>query len=249
MKKVQDLFSRFKDAGWFQPITEKKAFIIGAGGIGSWTAFSLSRTNIGRIAVIDYDTIEYHNIGGQFFKPSQIENKKVNALQKNILEFSNITIDVIETRYDATSISGFEVLKTFDFAILAVDNIETRKGIANILNNKYDEIIENNPNLCIIDPRLEADFFQIYTIIPALDKDKNILSYYMENAFNIDNTAKEMCTFKQTTYMAMHIAARITGIILAIVSNNSFAENTIPIPYYEQFYFLTQKQNVSFYGK
>ena len=85
------LRSRFSDAPWMKNIQEHIVVIGGAGGIGSWLTLLLSRMG-SEIVVYDFDKIEEHNIGGQWFKKEDIGNTKVNALRNNIRNFSNIDI-------------------------------------------------------------------------------------------------------------------------------------------------------------
>ena len=47
---VMDNHSRFSSADWFDVIAHKNVLLGGAGGIGSWTALLLARTNVGSIS-------------------------------------------------------------------------------------------------------------------------------------------------------------------------------------------------------
>ena len=72
---MNEHYNRFKEAPWFLSVPEEEKAVIhystinigGAGGIGSWTALFLSRAGF-YTYVQDFDTIETHNIGGQFFR-------------------------------------------------------------------------------------------------------------------------------------------------------------------------------------
>ncbi len=75
-------FNRFKDAPWF-PKEDVHTVVGGAGGIGSWLTLLLSRAGFKPI-VFDFDTLEEHNLGGQFFSKRQIGKTKVEALEENV---------------------------------------------------------------------------------------------------------------------------------------------------------------------
>ena len=64
-ERINHLKKYYPDAAILQPV------VIGAGGIGSWLSILLSRIGV-QPMIIDYDTIENHNLGGQLFKESQI---------------------------------------------------------------------------------------------------------------------------------------------------------------------------------
>jgi len=56
--------------------------VIGAGGIGSWAVLALAKMGCPNITVIDFDTVEDHNVATQFYKESQIKMFKVDALEE-----------------------------------------------------------------------------------------------------------------------------------------------------------------------
>jgi tRNA A37 threonylcarbamoyladenosine dehydratase len=71
----ENIKTRFKDAPWFLTETEKLStpsiLIGGAGGIGSWTTLFLTRAGY-PVCVVDFDTLEDVNLGGQFFLKEDI---------------------------------------------------------------------------------------------------------------------------------------------------------------------------------
>ena len=75
------------------------------------------------MTVIDFDTVENHNVASQFYKTSQIGLPKVEALAQNVLEFTAVEITAINGRYAP------EYTKIADIVILAVDNMEVRRNI------------------------------------------------------------------------------------------------------------------------
>ena len=117
------LRSRFSDAPWMKNIQEQIVVIGGTGGIGSWLTLLLSRMGP-EIVVYDFDKIEEHNIGGQWFKKGDIGSTKVNALRNNIRDFSNIDISAMnEKATDETLVSAY--------CFSAFDNMKARKDLFN----------------------------------------------------------------------------------------------------------------------
>lgn len=60
------------------------AGIAGVGGIGSNVAASLVRAGIGRLVIVDYDSVELSNLNRQFYFQDQIGYPKVEALSHNL---------------------------------------------------------------------------------------------------------------------------------------------------------------------
>ena len=65
-------FSRGMDL--FDPVAHgaKKILIVGAGGIGSTTAYTLAKMGCSNITVVDFDEVEIHNCSSQFYSAKQI---------------------------------------------------------------------------------------------------------------------------------------------------------------------------------
>ena len=49
----------------FASIQKKHVMIFGIGGVGSFTAESLARCGVGKLTLVDFDTIAVHNINRQ----------------------------------------------------------------------------------------------------------------------------------------------------------------------------------------
>lgn len=58
--------------------------IAGAGGLGSNIATSLARAGVGRLVIVDFDSIEESNLNRQYYFRDQIDMIKVEALKENI---------------------------------------------------------------------------------------------------------------------------------------------------------------------
>lgn len=192
-KIVLTKYSRFKDAPWFGD--GEHVLIGGAGGIGSWLALFLSRAGFKPI-VYDFDVIEEHNMGGQFFRKKNIGKTKTFALSELIGEFCDSSIDNINEAYGEDSMVN-------EYTFSAFDNNAARK----IMFNKWRMEYEGNPNAIFIDARLLFEQLTIF-VIPGTDYDR-IEEYLSKNLPDDSTIANEPCSQKQTTHTAAHIAAQM----------------------------------------
>lgn len=112
--------NRFKGAAWF-PQHDEMVVIGGAGGIGSWLTFFLSRAGF-KPLVYDDDSVEEHNLGGQLFRQKDIGSLKVTAVYNIINEFVGEQINIQSIRVDVDS-------PTHLFMFSAFDNMEARKAM------------------------------------------------------------------------------------------------------------------------
>jgi len=100
-----------------------KVLIIGAGGIGSYFVATIDNLidnnqfdENWKFTCVDDDEVELKNIRYQNFKPGQIGDKKVNALEDRYI---NLEYDIKRVTYDN--------LKTYNLIVICADNNIIRK--------------------------------------------------------------------------------------------------------------------------
>ena len=93
--------------------------IIGAGSVGSFTAFILAKAGFCDITVIDFDNVEAENVSSQLYRPSDIDKPKVVALKELIKMFCDTDIEVSNRRYERGRFKGI--------VVMAVDSMAARK--------------------------------------------------------------------------------------------------------------------------
>ncbi|UCE37008.1 MAG: HesA/MoeB/ThiF family protein [Thermoplasmata archaeon] len=91
----------------FSKLREKSALVVGVGGLGATVAEILVRVGIGRLVIMDYDTLEMANMNRMIYKPNQIGKFKVEALSEYLLEI-NEQIDIVAHPFNITSGDGYK---------------------------------------------------------------------------------------------------------------------------------------------
>jgi sulfur carrier protein ThiS adenylyltransferase len=121
---VKEFFMGMKErnvAGTTEQLQQAHVIIAGAGGLGSNIAIALTRSGVGHLTIIDFDTIEMSNLNRQQYKVSQIGLPKVTALKQNLLEFNPfIEIDTVQTKITSENIA--ELFADADIICEAFDN-------------------------------------------------------------------------------------------------------------------------------
>ena len=208
---VEDSTIRFQGAQWFSKIKQLPVVIVGLGGIGSHTAFLISRVSPQRLFLIDNDTIEAVNMAGQLYGENEIGLSKAFALTYKLRNLSP-TVSVGYSRERLTTSSELSC----GILICGFDNMEARR----VAFNKWCRYVTQcaNPKECLfIDGRLAAEEFQIIAI---KGDDKENMKRYMNEFLFSDYEAEEThCSYKQTTYAASMIASFITNIYINFVTN------------------------------
>lgn len=100
--------------------------IIGAGGLGTPSSTYLAAAGVGRIGIVDFDTIEKSNLHRQVLYTEQdIGKSKADVARQRLLEINpNISVNVHKVRLDSSN--ALEILGAYDVILDGTDNFATR---------------------------------------------------------------------------------------------------------------------------
>jgi molybdopterin/thiamine biosynthesis adenylyltransferase len=132
---------------FYNPLLDKKshAIIVGAGAIGSYTAFGLARMGVKKLTLIDHDIVEPHNLPNQFFAESLNIGKgvfKVDALFVTIkLIVPDVEIKVFRNKWE--EVVRYESLAPASAIVTAVDSMEVRKLIFDSTRYLADYLLDS----------------------------------------------------------------------------------------------------------
>lgn len=211
------MYNRFSEAPWFNEefIKDKNITIVGIGNIGSWLALFLGRIGY-KLTLIDYDTVESHNLGGQFFPQNLVGSKKVYV--DNVLKgFGVKEIDILESKFNPN------ILISTDIIISCVDNMTTRKELF--------EFAKTSGAALFLDGRALAELFEVYCVDLENEEEKEKYNQYLYKEEEVPDAA---CNFKSTSHCGAACASFITNALNIRVANYILKDKI----YYE--YFLTK---------
>lgn len=132
------------------------AVIVGCGNIGSHTALALARMGVQKFTLIDFDTVETHNISSQAYSFKDRTGKKTFMLERHIKEING---DAQVTRINKSfQNAGLTIDKSDQNYVLisAVDSMSTRYEMCDML--QY-----SNPDIMVIDGRLGGGQIEVHT--------------------------------------------------------------------------------------
>lgn len=109
-----------------EKLRQASVVIVGLGGLGSPAAMYLAAAGIGRIGLVDYDTVDISNLQRQILHPTKSVGKSKVASARETLERINplVRLDVFEKRL--TSENALEILREYDVVIDCSDNFPSR---------------------------------------------------------------------------------------------------------------------------
>jgi molybdopterin/thiamine biosynthesis adenylyltransferase len=105
------------------------ALVIGAGGLGSPVGLFLAASGVGRLTVIDHDTVELSNLQRQIaHSTARIGQPKADSLKVQALALNpGITIRTLARRADAALLD--ELVPGMDLVLDCSDNFRTRHAV------------------------------------------------------------------------------------------------------------------------
>ncbi len=112
-----------------QKLRDAHVLIIGLGGLGSPAAMYLATAGVGRLTLVDDDTVELSNLQRQIIHRNQnIGDSKVASAKSNLLAINHeIDIATIDHRLDEAALN--QQIKQADVVLDASDNFDTRFAI------------------------------------------------------------------------------------------------------------------------
>ena len=101
--------------------------VFGIGGVGSYAAEALARSGIGRLMLVDDDTVAESNINRQLIAlASTVGRQKAIVMRDRALDINpNIEIDARPVRFDETTAEQFD-FSGYDYIIDAIDSVTSK---------------------------------------------------------------------------------------------------------------------------
>jgi adenylyltransferase/sulfurtransferase len=172
-------------------ISNNSAVVIGCGGLGTNVAVHLVGAGIGRLLLVDFDTVEERNLNRQFFyTKDDIGKPKCELLKNRLSSYApDCIIDCLNKK-----VSEFSFAKDYDIIVIAVDNIETRKNV--------NDWCVNNKMPCI-NGSINGQFGMAYLCIPEKTPD-------LEKAGSINETGRKNLSPSTTAGLIGSLEAKLT---------------------------------------
>ncbi|HJZ41270.1 MAG TPA: molybdopterin-synthase adenylyltransferase MoeB [Bacteroidales bacterium] len=109
-----------------QKIMNGKVLIVGAGGLGSPTAYYLAAAGVGTLGIIDGDVVDTSNLQRQVIHfTSDVGKPKVVSAKEKLLQL-NPDVNVITYHQLLTSENIIQIIKEYDFIVDGTDNFPVK---------------------------------------------------------------------------------------------------------------------------
>jgi molybdopterin/thiamine biosynthesis adenylyltransferase len=107
-------------------LADKSALVIGAGGLGGPALFTLASAGVGRLVLVDDDSVETSNLNRQpLFTESDIGQRKAAAAARRLARVApSLRIEALDRRFDEAS--AIELAGSVDVLLDASDNFAAK---------------------------------------------------------------------------------------------------------------------------
>ncbi|HEV2615090.1 MAG TPA: molybdopterin-synthase adenylyltransferase MoeB [Candidatus Acidoferrales bacterium] len=107
-------------------LKKAKVLTVGSGGLGAPLGLYLAAAGVGRLGIVDFDTVDFTNLQRQVvFGTSDVGRKKLEAARERLANLNpEIRIDTFEARL--TSENALDILRDYDIVVDGTDNFPTR---------------------------------------------------------------------------------------------------------------------------
>ena len=109
-----------------QKLQDASVLVVGCGGLGSPIAVYLASSGVGKIHLVDFDTVDISNLHRQvFYTLNDVEKPKAATLRKFIQERAPFT-EVEITNEAISKVNDFKLIDNVDIVVDATDSLPTK---------------------------------------------------------------------------------------------------------------------------
>lgn len=107
-------------------LRQASTLVVGAGGLGSPAAFYLAAAGIGRLGIVDGDTVDLSNLQRQILHTTADQgHRKVESARSRLRELNaEVEVEVHDVRLTGDNAAG--LMEPYDFVIDGSDNFDTK---------------------------------------------------------------------------------------------------------------------------
>ena len=109
-----------------EKLKKAKVLVIGAGGLGCPILQYIATAGVGYIGIIDFDTIEIHNLHRQILYTENEIGKEKAIVAKEVVSKLNPLIEVVAVTEKLTSENASTIIAQYDVIVDGSDNFATR---------------------------------------------------------------------------------------------------------------------------
>ncbi|MBE6671558.1 MAG: tRNA threonylcarbamoyladenosine dehydratase [Ruminococcaceae bacterium] len=192
--------------------------IFGIGGVGSFTAEAISRCGVGKIILVDFDTVSLSNINRQLIADTTTIGKKKTSVMAERIKNINPDCTVIEKDVFVTAENAVEIIKSeeVDYVIDAIDNVTAKIAIIEYCKANNISIISSMGTGNKLDPfKFKIADIQKTSVCPLA----RVMRYELKkrNVTKVDvlYSEEELCKSGERVPASISFVPSVAGLLIA----------------------------------
>ncbi|MBO5439396.1 MAG: tRNA threonylcarbamoyladenosine dehydratase [Clostridia bacterium] len=127
-----------------EKLKNKKVIVFGIGGVGGYVCEALARTGIGKIDLVDNDTVSESNINRQIIAlHSTVGKYKTEVMRERMLDINpSIEVNIFNTFYTPEASNQFD-FSNYDYVVDAIDTVSGKIELVLQAQNAGAKIISS----------------------------------------------------------------------------------------------------------
>ena len=109
-------------------LSQKHVVVFGVGGVGSFTIEALARSGVGRLTIVDYDTVDLTNINRQIHASDKTVGMiKVEAMAERLMAINpELKLDAVNQMITPENADAFFDSRKIDYIVDAIDMVTSK---------------------------------------------------------------------------------------------------------------------------
>ena len=178
--------------------------VIGAGGIGSFSALCLGKMGVDKIELYDEDGVSPENLPNQFFRKQDVKQFKVYALKNILNDFTDTGVFAVNRHYIKQHLA--------ETVVVATDSMPSRRLV-------WEQFLKQKQAVFLIEARMGAELGMVFTLRKDSKTWKKDCAYYESRLYS-EKTVKPLpCTAKSIIYNVLTIAGAICRAYKGLITN------------------------------
>ncbi len=126
-------------------LISSSVMIFGIGGVGSFTAEAIARCGVGKIILVDFDTVSVSNINRQLIADTTTIGMKKTAVMADRIRKINPDCTVVEKDIFVTPENAAEIIggNKVDYVVDAIDNVSAKIAIIEYCKKNNIKIVSS----------------------------------------------------------------------------------------------------------
>lgn len=123
-------------------LSTKNVIIFGVGGVGGYVAEMITRSGVGSLTIVDFDTVNASNINRQIIAlNSTIGKPKVEVMKERLLDINpQLKITALNKMFDKTNKHEFD-LTSYDYVVDCIDTLMQKVDLIVYAKSKNANVI------------------------------------------------------------------------------------------------------------